>query len=57
MHREQIMNRAAGGKIFLRRWFLVLLESDLKVVRQFLFGSGALLFDVQQLSVVVQHDH
>lgn len=34
-----------------------LLESDLKVVRKFLFGSGAFLFDVQQLPVVVQHDH
>lgn len=57
MHRKQIMSRAAGGQILVTRWFLVLLESDLKVVRQFLFGSGALLFDVQQLSVVVQHDH
>lgn len=37
--------------------FSVLLESDLKVVCKFLFGSGALLFDVQQLPVVVQHDH
>lgn len=34
-----------------------LLQSDLKVVCEFLFGSGALLFDVQQLPVVVQHDH
>lgn len=36
---------------------MVLLESNLKVVCKFLFGSGALLFDVQQLPVVVQHDH
>lgn len=34
-----------------------LLESDLEVVGQFLFGGGALLLDVQQLPVVVQHDH
>lgn len=37
--------------------FPVLLESDLEVVREFLFGGGALLLDVQQLPVVVQHDH
>ena len=34
-----------------------LLETDLKVVCKFLFGSGALLFNVQQLPVVGQHDH
>ena len=36
---------------------VALLKSDLKVVCKFLFGGGALLFDVQQLPVVVQHDH
>lgn len=34
-----------------------LLESDLEVVCEFLFGGGALLLDIQQLPVVVQHDH
>lgn len=33
------------------------LEADLEVIRQLLLGSSALLFDVHQLLVVVQHDH
>ena len=34
-----------------------LLESDVKVICKLLFGSGALLFNVQQLSMVLQHNH
>lgn len=49
-----IQNR---NKKFENGGFSVLLESDLKVVCQFLLGGGALLLNVQQLPVVVQHDH
>ena len=41
----------------LGRVLPALLESHLEVVCQFLFGGGALLLDIQQLPVVVQHDH
>lgn len=36
---------------------LLLLETDLKVVGELLFGSGTLLLDVKQLPVIGQHDH
>lgn len=33
------------------------LEADLEVISQLLLGSSALLFNVHQLLVVVEHDH
>lgn len=48
---------STDNQLFGKKWFSCVLEADLKVVRKFLFGSGALLFDVQQLPVVGQHDH